>query len=114
MVDFLNQVMTVIGLCLGIFLLVRGLWGITLGDLAAFFLISSFIYRPLKKLAQGWVRFVDSMAGAERFLELMDKPIEIRPIDPIERSRPMKMCSTWAAIALASFPAVAVACAALI
>ncbi|MGI9592289.1 MAG: ABC transporter ATP-binding protein [Myxococcota bacterium] len=78
LIDFLNQVMTVIGLCIGLFLLVRGLWDITLGDLAAFFLISSFIYRPLKKLAQGWVRFVDSMAGAERFLELMDAPIEIR------------------------------------
>jgi subfamily B ATP-binding cassette protein MsbA len=77
MVESLNQVMTLIGFCIGIYLLIQGLWGITLGDLAAFFLISSFIYRPLKKLAKGWVRFMDSLAGAERFLELMDAPIEI-------------------------------------
>jgi subfamily B ATP-binding cassette protein MsbA len=77
-VDFLNQVMTLGGLCLGGLMLLRGMWGLSLGDLVAFFMISGQTYRPLKKLAKAWVRIVDAFAGAERFLEVMDAPIEIR------------------------------------
>ena len=87
---FLNQVMTLIGFALGVYLLLLGLWGITLGDLAAFFLISSYIYRPLKKLAKGWVRFVDAMAGAERFIEFMDAPIEIRDAPDAVQAGPVR------------------------
>ena len=90
MVDFLNQVMTMVGFCIGIYLLIQGLWGMTLGDLAAFFVISSFIYRPLKKLARGWVQMMDAMAGAERFLELMDAPIEVHDARDAIEVAPMR------------------------
>ncbi len=77
-VEFMNQVMTLAGLCLGGYLLWRGMWGITIGDLAAFMVITSLVYRPLKKLARGWVQVQDAMAGAERLFEVLDAPVEIQ------------------------------------
>jgi len=77
-VEFMNQVMTLAGLCLGVYMLFRGMWNITLGDLAAFMVITSLVYRPIKRLAQGWVRVQDAMAGAERYFEVLDAPVEIQ------------------------------------
>lgn len=89
-VDFLNQVTTLGGLCVGGLLLLRGMWGITLGDLAAFFVITSQIYRPLKRLAKAWVNVIDSMASAERFLEVMDNPVEIRDAPDAIQAGPVR------------------------
>jgi ABC-type multidrug transport system fused ATPase/permease subunit len=78
LIDFLNQFTTVGVLGMGLVVLFRGTWGLTPGDLVVFFLISSQSYRPFKKLAKAWARIMDSYAGAERFLEVMDAPVEIR------------------------------------
>ena len=77
-VEFMNQVMTLAGLGFGGYLLWREMWGITIGNLAAFMVMTSLVYRPLKKLAQGWVQIQDAMAGAERYFEVLDTPIDIR------------------------------------
>jgi subfamily B ATP-binding cassette protein MsbA len=95
-IEFMNQALTLGGLCVGGYLLLRGVWGVTLGDLVVFFLISSLIYRPLKRLSKGWVRVSDAMAGAERFLEVLDAPVEIQdapdaiPLPPASRSIAMR------------------------
>ncbi|MBW1686492.1 MAG: ABC transporter ATP-binding protein [Deltaproteobacteria bacterium] len=78
LIDFLNQFTTVGVLGLGLVVLFRGTWSLTPGDLVVFFLISSQTYRPFKRLAKAWARIMDSYAGAERFLEVMDAPVEIR------------------------------------
>ena len=78
LIDFLNQFTTVGVLGLGLVALFRGTWGLTPGDLVVFFLISSQSYRPFKSLAKAWARIMDAYAGAERFLEVMDAPVEIR------------------------------------
>jgi len=96
LIEFLNQMMTVGVLGLGLFVLLRGMWGLTPGDLVVFFLISSQSYRPFKGLAKAWARIMDSYAGAERFLEVMDAPVEIRDapdameIGPLRRSVAMR------------------------
>ena len=53
LIDFLNQFMTVGVLGLGLFVLFRGTWGLTPGDLVVFFLISSQSYRPFKSAREG-------------------------------------------------------------
>jgi len=77
-------------LVLGIFLVLRGRWGLTLGDLAAFSAITITLYRPVRTLARGWVRVMDAEPSAERYFEVLDSPIEIRDADdaiPIGRVR---------------------------
>jgi subfamily B ATP-binding cassette protein MsbA len=96
LIEFLNQLTTVSVLGLGLFVLFRGTWGLTPGDLVVFFMISSQSYRPFKSLAKAWARIMDSYAGAERFLEVMDTPVEIRDepgalvIGPLSRSVAMR------------------------
>jgi ABC-type multidrug transport system fused ATPase/permease subunit len=58
-------------------MVVRGRFGLSLGDLIAFGAISNQGYRPIKNLARAWVRLTDCRPGAERFLEVMDAPLEI-------------------------------------
>lgn len=76
--EFMNQVMTLAGLCLGLYMLLGGMWGITLGDLASFMFITSLVYRPLKRLVQGWTQVQDAIAGAERYFEVLDTPVDIQ------------------------------------
>jgi ABC-type multidrug transport system fused ATPase/permease subunit len=90
LIDFLNQFMTLGVLGLGLFVLLRGMWGLTPGDLVVFFLISSQSYRPFKKLAKAWARIMDSYAGAERFLEVMDTPVEIRDAPDAVKIGPLR------------------------
>jgi ABC-type multidrug transport system fused ATPase/permease subunit len=56
----------------------QGRFGLSLGELIAFGFVSNQGYRPIKNLARAWVRLTDCEPGAERFLEVMDAPLEIR------------------------------------
>jgi subfamily B ATP-binding cassette protein MsbA len=76
LVEFMNQFTIYTVLVAGILLM--GWWSLTVGDLFAFFLISSQAYRPVKKLAKAWVRILDATAGAQRFFEVMDAPVDLR------------------------------------
>jgi ABC-type multidrug transport system fused ATPase/permease subunit len=76
LVDVLNQALTLGGLSLGAWLLIRGAWGLTPGDLVAFFLVANQTYQPLKRLAQGITGMMEAEAGARRFLALLDAPGE--------------------------------------
>lgn len=81
LVDVLNQGLTLGGLSLGAWLLIRGSWGLSPGDLVAFFLVANQSYQPLKRLAQVSTGVLDAGAGAQRFFDLLDAPGE-------ERDRP--------------------------
>jgi ABC-type multidrug transport system fused ATPase/permease subunit len=76
LVDFLNQSLTLTGLALGAWLLIRGSWGLTPGDLVAFFLVANQSYQPLKRLSQTFTGVMDAQAGAQRFLDLLEAPDE--------------------------------------
>jgi subfamily B ATP-binding cassette protein MsbA len=78
LVELLNNG-AVIGLTLlGAILVLGGRWGLTVGDLAAFAGVLSQTYRPVKTLAKSWVRVVDAQPAAQRFLEVLDTPVEVR------------------------------------
>jgi subfamily B ATP-binding cassette protein MsbA len=76
-VDALNNIATVGVLVFGLFLVLRGRWGLTIGDLGAFGAITLTLYRPVRTLARGWVRVMDAEPSAERYFEVLDSPIEI-------------------------------------
>ncbi|HKA15340.1 MAG TPA: ABC transporter ATP-binding protein, partial [Myxococcota bacterium] len=78
LVDLLNKVAATGVLVLGIALVLRGRWGLTVGDLGAFAAITFTLYQPIRALARGWVRVMDAEPSAERYFEVLDSPIEIR------------------------------------
>jgi ATP-binding cassette, subfamily B, bacterial MsbA len=78
LVDGLNNLAAVGVLLLGIFLVLRGRWGLTLGDLGAFAAITITLYRPVRTVARGWVRVVDAEPSAVRYFEVLDSPLEVR------------------------------------
>jgi ABC-type multidrug transport system fused ATPase/permease subunit len=76
LVDVSNQALTLGGLSLGAWLLIRGAWNLSPGDLVAFFLVANQTYQPLKRLAHGFTAMMEAEAGAGRFLALLDAPGE--------------------------------------
>jgi subfamily B ATP-binding cassette protein MsbA len=88
LVDFLNNASGVGVLMLGIWLVLTGRWGLTVGDLAAFAFVSATLYRPLRTLARGWSKLQDTAPSAERFFEVLDTEIDIMDApDAIEIGR---------------------------
>ena len=77
LVDGMNNVAAIGVLLLGVFLILGGHWGLTLGDLAAFTAIAMTTYRPVRTLARGWVKLMDAQPSAERFFDVLDSPVEI-------------------------------------
>ncbi len=76
LVAFVNQGLTVGGLALGAWMLIRGAWGLTPGALVAFFLVANQSYQPLKRLAHAFTEISAARAGAARLLALLDAPGE--------------------------------------
>ncbi len=77
LVDTLNNVAAIGVLVLGIYLVLEGRWGLTMGDLAAFSAITVTLYRPVRTMAKGWARIMDAQPSAERFFEVIDSDDEI-------------------------------------
>lgn len=61
----------------GVLLVLRGQWGLTLGDIGAFVLVLQRTYRPAKGLAKGWNSLMEALPSAERFFQLLDEPVEV-------------------------------------
>jgi ABC-type multidrug transport system fused ATPase/permease subunit len=79
-VELASGVAAVSALALGIWLVLRGRFGLTLGDVVAFAFVAQQGYWPIKSLAAAWVRIADAEPAAERFFEILDLPGE--PPDP--------------------------------
>jgi subfamily B ATP-binding cassette protein MsbA len=77
LVETLNFSIGVAVLALGFELLLRGRFGLTPGDLAAFAAILGTTYQPTKELARGWTRLMDAVPSADRFFEVLDRPVEL-------------------------------------
>jgi ABC-type multidrug transport system fused ATPase/permease subunit len=63
-------------LVLGVVMVLGGKFGITVGDLAAFAMVLSTTFMPVRNLAKAWVEVIDSIPSAERFLAILDTPGE--------------------------------------
>ncbi len=70
--DFLNNAVGTILLLLGVLVVKAHYWGLTQGDLAAFFGVMGTTYPSVKALAKGWTELMDAIPAAERFYELLD------------------------------------------
>jgi subfamily B ATP-binding cassette protein MsbA len=78
LVDLLNNAVGMGVIFFGMYLVLTNRWGLTAGDLTAFAAVTLTIYKPVKRLAKGWVRLMDAQPAAERFFELLDEHVEIR------------------------------------
>jgi ABC-type multidrug transport system fused ATPase/permease subunit len=78
LVEMLNNAMAIAMLGLGTLLVLRGRFGLTVGDVAAFATILTTTYKPVKGLAKDWVKLLDSQAATDRFFEVMDTPIDVK------------------------------------
>ena len=76
-VELLNGVITIGALGFGTWMVLRGTWGLTAGDLAAFLMVLQTTYGPSKDLAQGWNSLMDALPSAERFFALLDERSEL-------------------------------------
>ena len=77
LVEMLNNGVVIGMLLLGIALVLDGGFELTPGDLAAFALVLSTTYRPIRSLAQDWVKLVDAEPSAERFFAILDAEEEV-------------------------------------
>jgi subfamily B ATP-binding cassette protein MsbA len=78
LVEMLNNAMGIAMLGLGTLLVLRGRFGLTVGDVAAFATILTTTYKPVKGLAKDWVKLLDSQPATERFYEVMDTPVDVK------------------------------------
>jgi len=92
LVEFVTGITGIGMLALGAWLVIRGMWGITPGTVAAFATVLATTYRPVKTLSRGWARLSEALASAERFYEILDMQGEIPdredavPIDGVNDS----------------------------
>ncbi len=91
LVEGLNNAFAIAVLLGGALAVTFGLWGLTVGSLAAFLLVMQTTYRPVKEMSRGWALLMDAIPSAERFLELLDAAPEppdaagARRIDGVRR-----------------------------
>lgn len=92
LVEFVTGITGIGMLGLGAWLVMRGMWGITPGAVAAFATVLATTYRPVKTLSRGWSRLSEALASAERFFETLDMQAEqpdregAVPIEEVTRS----------------------------
>ncbi|MFQ5418322.1 MAG: ABC transporter ATP-binding protein [Myxococcota bacterium] len=72
LVEMLNNAVAIGMLLLGVTFVLNGRFGLTPGDLAAFALVLSTTYRPVRSLAKGWVQLMDAEPSADRFFAILD------------------------------------------
>ncbi|MBW2287532.1 MAG: ABC transporter ATP-binding protein [Deltaproteobacteria bacterium] len=85
LIIMLTNFLTIAMLMLGVMMVLTGRFGVSAGDLAAFGMVLSTTYGPIRRLANSWVLLVDSQASAERFCAILDAPGE--PEDPPDAVR---------------------------
>jgi ATP-binding cassette, subfamily B, bacterial MsbA len=85
LMEALNNGFAVGLMLVGTLLVAHGLWGLTVGDLAAFLFVMQAAYAPTKDLSKGWTDLMDAASSAERFFELIDAPSETPdPVDAVQ------------------------------
>jgi ABC-type multidrug transport system fused ATPase/permease subunit len=75
-VEAVTNVVGLVVLGLGAWLVVQGAWGLTTGALAAFAAVMITAQRTTRDLTKAWTQLQDAVPSAERFFELLDRPGE--------------------------------------
>ncbi len=76
--EMLNNGLTIGVLLLGALLVLRGRWGLSTGDLAAFAAVLATTYKPVKSLSRGWTQLMEAIPSAERVFAILDVEEEER------------------------------------
>jgi ATP-binding cassette, subfamily B, bacterial HlyB/CyaB len=72
--NFLNKLSSLLVLWMGAYLVVQG--DLTLGELIAFRIISSYVTSPILRIAQLWQSFQETALSLERLSDIVDTPQE--------------------------------------
>lgn len=80
-VELLTQGSFVAVLLVGVWAILEGYWGLTLGKLMAFAAISAMLYRPLRSVTTIYNTLQDAIPAAARVFEVLDAP-EVTPDEP--------------------------------
>jgi ABC-type multidrug transport system fused ATPase/permease subunit len=84
-VEAVTNVVGLVVLGLGTWLVIQQAWGLTTGALAAFGAVMITAQRTTRDLTKAWTQLQDTLPSAERFFELLDRPGE--PGDPPDAVR---------------------------
>ncbi len=76
LVEALNSAAGIAVLVIGTGLVLRGRFGLTTGDIAAFATVLATTYKPVKNLARAHGRLIEHLASARRFFAVLDAPEE--------------------------------------
>jgi ABC-type multidrug transport system fused ATPase/permease subunit len=76
LVELANGLVAVASLGVGVWFVLRGSFGLTLGDVVAFAFVAQQGYSPIKSLAAAWIQLLDAEPSVERFFEVLDLPGE--------------------------------------
>lgn len=79
--DFFNNGIYLFFLVCGVFVILKGLLGLTLADLITFLVLATTLYRPMKNLSRSYNQVSDAMGGIERVIEVLDLDPEIKDKD---------------------------------
>ncbi len=71
-VEFLTQAVFIAVFWVGVYGVIQGIWGLTLGTLVAYLFIIARLLRPMKTLTQTYNSIQDSLPAAERLFEILD------------------------------------------
>ena len=74
----LSNLIGIAVLLLGVYALLRGLWGLSLGTLLAFFAVMTSAYPAMRDFSRAWTRIQEAVPSAERFFALLDEGEELR------------------------------------
>ena len=72
LVELVTQVGFVAMFLVGVTMLLRGGWNLTIGQLGAFVFISALTYRPMKNMTRLYNSIQDALPSADRVFELLD------------------------------------------
>jgi len=72
LVEFLTQAVFIGVFWVGVYGIIQGIWGLTLGTLVAYLFIIARLLRPVKALTQIYNSMQDSLPAADRLFEILD------------------------------------------
>lgn len=72
LVELASQGSFVVVLMVGVWAVLQGIWGLTLGNLAAFVTISAMLYRPVRSVTGFYNHIQASVPAAERIFDVLD------------------------------------------
>ncbi len=72
LVEFLTQAVFIAVFWVGVYGIIQGIWGLTLGTLVAYLFIIARLLRPIKSLTQLYNSLQDSLPAADRLFEILD------------------------------------------